>query len=131
MAANRQVVRIGPYKDFIASGVKVGDTITLSGQISLNQDGEVIGAGDIAAQVRQCYVNIKEVLDEFGASMDDIVDEMWLVTDIDAVLAEAANLMPLRDEFFGGSYNVTQTMIQISRLVMPELLIEIKTVARV
>ena len=131
MAKNKQVVRIGPYKDFIASGVKAGDTITLSGQISLNHDGEVIGAGDICAQVRQCYINIKEVLDEFGASMDDIVDEMWLVTDIDAVLAEAAAFLPIRDEFFGSSYDVTQTMIQISRLVMPELLIEIKTVARV
>ena len=82
MAAAKQVVRIGPFKDFIASGVRVGDLLTLSGQVSVDGRGEVVGKGDIGAQVRQAYANVPEVLDQFGVSMGDVVDEMWLVTDM-------------------------------------------------
>ena len=130
MTANRQVVRIGPFKDFIADGVKIGDALYLSGQVSLDNDGNVIGAGDLGAQVRQAYVNVKEVLAEFDATMENIVDEMLLLTDIQEAMGNIDQLFGIRAEAYGGNPDVTQTMVQVAALAMPELLIEIKCIAR-
>ena len=129
MSSSKQVVRIGPLKDIIASGVKVDRLLTLSGQVSINPEGSVVGTGDIGAQVRQSYINVQEVLVEFGASMQNVVDEMWLVTDIQDVMANINQLGTIRSEVYGRDPGVTQTLIQVSGLVMPELLIEIKCIA--
>ena len=103
MTANRQVVRIGPFKDFIADGVKIGDALYLSGQVSLDNDGNVIGAGDLGAQVRQAYVNVKEVLAEFDATMENIVDEMLLLTDIQEAMGNIDQLFGIRAEASGAT----------------------------
>ncbi len=131
MSSSKQVVRIGPLKDIIASGVRVDNLLTLSGQVSLNAEGQVIGVGDIGAQVRQSYINIQDVLVEFDATMKNVVDEMWLVTDIQDVMANINQLGAIRSEVYGRDPEVTQTLIQVSGLVMPELLIEIKCIALV
>jgi enamine deaminase RidA (YjgF/YER057c/UK114 family) len=111
-----------------SQAVKVGDTIYLSGQISHNETGEIVGVGDVEAQIRQAYVNIKKLLAEYGASVDNIVDETWFVTDIESASAAAVKL---RKEVFSGIPVVALTVVQIERLAFPELLIEIKCVARV
>lgn len=129
MPSNKRVVRVGPLKDIIASGVRVDNLVTLSGQVSLNADGSVVGNGDIAAQVRQSYMNVQEVLVEFGATMQNVVDEMWLVTDIQNVMVNINQLGVIRSEVYGKDPEVTQTLVQVSGLVMPELLIEIKCIA--
>lgn len=127
---NRKVARVGYYKDFFASGVKVGKLITLSGQVSIDADGKTVGAGDLGAQVAQAYANVKEVLAEFDASMDDIVDEMWLVTDVRAMRSDHNRIWGIRREAYGGDPDVSQTTVQVSSLVSPELMIEIKCIAR-
>lgn len=111
-----------------SQGVKVGDTIYLSGQISHDETGEIIGVGDIEAQIRQAYANIKRLLAEYGAGVENIVDETWFVTDIEAGDAAAGKL---RKEIFSGMPVAALTVVQIQRLAFPELLIEIKCVARV
>jgi 2-iminobutanoate/2-iminopropanoate deaminase len=90
----------------------------------------VVGEGDLAAQLTQAYVNVREVLEQFGASMENIVDEMWLVTDVQNAMANVERLFEIRNEALGGNADVTQTMVQVAGLVMPELLIEIKCMAR-
>ena len=65
MRDSKQIVRTGPFKNLVASGVRVGDLITLSGQISIDGDGVVVGAGDIRAQLQQIYFNLKDILEEF------------------------------------------------------------------
>lgn len=129
MASERQTARFGPYKDFIANGVKDGDTIYVSGQVGTDHEGNV--ADDLAGQTRQAYANIEHVLSRFGATMDNVVDETWYVTDIGATMGNVAELFKIRAEAFGKNPEVAQTMIQVSGLVMPELMIEIKCVARV
>jgi hypothetical protein len=62
MAIEKQVVRYGPLEDFIAQGVRVGDTIHLSGQVSVDAAGVTVAPGDIVGQVRQAYANVAEVL---------------------------------------------------------------------
>jgi enamine deaminase RidA (YjgF/YER057c/UK114 family) len=111
-----------------SQAVKVGDTIYLSGQISHDETGEIIGIGDVEAQIRQAYVNIEKLLAEYGAGLENIVDETWFVTDIESVDAVAGKL---RKEIYSGSSAVALTVVQIQRLAFPELLIEIKCVARV
>lgn len=128
--ANKKVLRSGPFKDLIASAVQVGDLITLSGQVSVDQQGEVVGAGDIERQTRRCYELIKRTLAELDASMDDIVDEVWLVTDVQDVMSRIETLWAIRAEAYGRNPDVTQTLVQVGGLVFPELLIEIKCIAR-
>ena len=130
MSTDRQVARFGPFKDFIANGVKQGDTIYISGQVGTDGEGNLVGEGDLAAQTRQAYANVQEVLAHFGATMDHVVDETWYVTDIGATMANVGELFGIRAEAYGKNPEVAQTMVQVSGLVMPALLIELKCVAR-
>lgn len=127
--STKEVVRIGALKDVLASGIRVGDMIMLSGQVSIDDAGEVVGPGDIAAQMQQAYKNVKDVLHEFGAGMEHIVDETWFVTDVNDVMAKARSWAPIRNEVFGGAPETTQTLIGITALAYPELMIEIKCIA--
>jgi 2-iminobutanoate/2-iminopropanoate deaminase len=111
-----------------AQAVKVGDTIYLSGQVSHDDKGNIIGRGDMEAQMRQAYANIQKVLGQYGATMDNIVDEILFVTDMDTAFAAAARC---RHDIFSGLPVVASTIVQIQRLAFPDLLIEIKCVARV
>ena len=124
------VERSGPFKDYIAEGVKVGDTVYLSGQVSLSDDGDLIGDGDMKKQVRQAYHNVKELLKKFDLSMDNIVDEIWFVTNMKHSMENIDELFDIRRECYGKFPEVAQTMIEIKSLVMPELMIEIKCVAK-
>ena len=111
-----------------SQAVKVGDTIYISGQISHDETGEIVGADDVEAQMRAAYVNIKKLLAEYGAGVENIVDETWFVTDIEAASAAAVKV---RKEIYSGNPVAALTVVQIVRLAFPELLIEIKCVARV
>ncbi len=129
MATDRQVARHGPFAEFIANGVKLGNVVYLSGQVSVDDQGQVVAPGDIVAQSRQAYAHIRSTLEELGATMTDIVDETVFVTDINAAMANLEPLFAARAEAYGGQPQVSQTLVQVAALVMPELMIEIKCVA--
>ena len=129
MNAERRVARFGPFQDFIANGVRQGDAIYVSGQVGTDESGAVVGG--LAAQTRQAYANVREVLERLGATMEDVVDETWFVTDIGATMGAVEELFGIRAEAYGANPDVAQTMVQVSGLVMPDLLIEIRCVARV
>lgn len=129
MMTTRTVARLGPFKDFIADAVQVGPALYLSGQVSVDAEGAVVGEGDLEAQVRQAYTNVAAVLKYFGASMADIVDEMWLVTDMPETMRQIERLFAVRAEAYGGPPDVSQTLVQVAGLVYPELMIEIKCIA--
>ena len=111
-----------------SQAVKVGDTIYLSGQISHDATGEIVGVGDVEAQMRQAYANVAKVLAEYGAGIENVVDEILFVTDMEAAFAARVNCC---QDVFGGFPALASTLVQIQRLAFPELLIEIKCVARV
>lgn len=131
MAIEKEEVRNGPFGHLIADGVRVGDTIYLSGQVSMDAEGAVVAAGDLVAQTRQAYAHIQATLAEFGATMDNIVDETFMVTDMADAMAKIEPLFAARSEAYGAPPRVAQTMVQVAGLVMPELLVEIKVVAKV
>ena len=111
-----------------SQAVKVGDTIYLAGQVSHDDKGNIVGSGNMEAQMRQAYVNIQKLLAQYGATLENIVDEILFVTNIDAAFAAAVKC---RNDIFGGTPNVASTIVQIQRLAFPELMIEIRCVAKV
>jgi 2-iminobutanoate/2-iminopropanoate deaminase len=111
-----------------SQAVKVGDTIYISGQVSHDDKGNIIGLGDMEAQMRQSYANIKKVLAMYGAKMENIVDEILFVTDMDAAFAAAVKC---RQDIFSGTPVVASTIVQIQHLAFPQLMIEIRCVAKV
>lgn len=132
--ANKEVVAFGPFKDFIADGVRVGNTIHLSGSVSVDEKGQTLHPGDIVKQAQQAYRNIATVLEKFGATMDNIVYETLFVTDMGAVMGSEEKMgafFGARAKAYGGNPQVSQSLIGVAELAMPELLIEIKVVAHV
>ena len=130
MGINKETKSLGmPWeKEYgYAQAVKVGDTIYLSGQVSHDDEGKIVGLRDMEAQMRQAYANIKKVLAEYGATMDNVVDEILFVTDMDTAFAAAVKC---RREVFSGTPIVASTIVQIQRLAFPDLMIEIKCVAK-
>lgn len=111
-----------------AQAVKVGDTIYLSGQVGHDDQGNILGPGNIEVQMHQAYLNIKKILAEYGATMENVVDEILFVTDMDAAFAAVPKA---RKPHFLANTVVASTIVQIQRLAFPELMIEIRCVAKV
>ncbi|MPZ06490.1 MAG: RidA family protein [Nitrososphaeraceae archaeon] len=131
LTINKQVKSLGmPWeKEYgYAQAVKVGDTIYVSGQVSHDETGKIVGVGDMEAQMRQVYTNIKKVLAQYDATMDNIVDEILFVTDMNTAFAAAVKC---RQDIFSGTPVVASTIVQIQSLAFPELMIEIRCVAKV
>jgi enamine deaminase RidA (YjgF/YER057c/UK114 family) len=130
MAINKETKSLGmPWeKEYgYAQAVKVGDTIYVSGQVSHDEEGNIIGLKDMEAQMRQAYTNIQKILAQYGATMDNVVDEVLYVTDMDTAFAAAVKC---RQEIFSGHPVVASTIVQIQRLAFHELMIEIRCVAK-
>ncbi|HEY6365490.1 MAG TPA: RidA family protein [Candidatus Binatia bacterium] len=111
-----------------SQAVKIGDTIYLSGQVSHDDKGNIVGLRDMEAQMRQAWANVEKVLAQYGATIDNIVDEVVFVTDMEAAFAAAVKIRP---EVFRGRPVVASTLVQIQRLALPELMVEIKCTAKV
>lgn len=111
-----------------SQAIKIGDTIYLSGQLSHDNKGNLVGAGNMEIQMRQSYSNIQKVLAHYGATIDNIVDEVLFVTDMDKAQAAAGKC---RQEIFAGTPIVASTIVQIQCLGLPGFMIEIKCVAKV
>ena len=129
MTIEKSVVRDGPFAQFIPDGVRAGNQIFLSGQVGIDAAGEVVAPGDLVAQARQAYTPVAATLEKLGAGMGDIVDETFFVTDVSAAMGNIEALWGVRAEAYGGDPQVSQTMLEVAGLVMPDLMIEIKVIA--
>ncbi len=103
-----------------------GQIVHLKGQVALNREGQVVGTGDMGAQVRQSLRNIETVLAGLGGEMGDVFSLTHYTTDIDAFMASGE----IRKQFFAEPYPVTTT-VQVARLYDPDLLIEITAIAEI
>jgi enamine deaminase RidA (YjgF/YER057c/UK114 family) len=99
-----------------AQAVKVGDTIYASGQVVHDDNGKIVGKGEMEAQMRQAHSNIHKVLVQYGATMDNIVDETLFVTGMDSAFAAA---IKCREDVFLCAPVVASTIVQIQRLAFP------------
>ena len=110
----------------MSQGIKTpaGNMVFVSGQVSRNGQGEIVGAGDIEAQTRQVLENVKAVLAEGGATLDDVVKVTVFVTDV----GDYAAIHKVRGEYFKSDYPAS-TMVEVKALVNPDLKIEIEAIA--
>lgn len=129
MPTPREAVKFGPMAPYVPNAVKVGDTIYLSGMVSIDGDGQTVAEGDMVGQWRQAYGHVREALAQFGASMADIVDETVYVTDMRTTMQELKTLWQVRREAFGCEPAAGQTLVEVAGLASPRLLVEIKCVA--
>ena len=101
-----------------------GKLVFVSGILSRNSDGEIIGRGDMAAQIRQVFENIKTALAAAGATMDDVVKRQTFTTDIDAYFEH----IDARMEFCRDDLS-TSTAVEVRRLSHPDFLVEVEVLA--
>ena len=125
----KKIVRTGAFKDYIAEAVKCGNSLYLSGQVSMDEEGNLVGEGDMKVQVNKAYQNIAELLSHYQLSMDNIVDETWFVTNMQHTMENIDELFELRQKHYGKFPEVANTVVEVKSLVDPKLLIEIKCIA--
>lgn len=111
-----------PFK--IAQAYRVGDLIFVSGQASIDQDGEVVGAGDFDAQAKRTFDNLALVLKAGGSDLDKIVKVNIYLKD----MRNFPKIVSLREQYFTAPYPA-DTIVEVSSLALPELEIEIEAVA--
>ena len=127
MTIEKKVFRSGPYADLFCQGVRVGEMIYLAGQVGTDENG--VAPQDLVAQMKNAYAHVQSVLAEYGATMDNVIDETWFVTDIDNTMAKVGDLFAARAEIYGKKPEVSQTLVQVAALVDPSFKIEIKCIA--
>jgi len=103
-----------------------GRIVHLKGQVALDQQGQVVGAGNMRAQVRKVLENIQGVLASMGGQMGDVISLVHYATDVEQFMGTG----DIRKEFFAAPFPVTTT-VQVGRLYHPDLLIEISAIAEI
>jgi reactive intermediate/imine deaminase len=121
IAFNAPAVRTPPG---YSHAVRAGGLLLISGQVPLDEAGEVVGA-DLESQARQAFRNLGAVLAAAGVTFDAVVKLSYFVTDIGQVAAVRA----VRDEFINTANPPASTLVEVSRLFLPGLLIEIEAIA--
>jgi len=106
---------------------KVGELIFMSGFTALDATGTVQGVGDMGAQFRQIYKNMTETLAHFGVGLPNIIEQSVYTTDIGRI---AEGIAVVR-ELWSGHEPPVAVGVEVSRLAMPEMLVEIKATAHV
>jgi reactive intermediate/imine deaminase len=115
---------MGTYSQAVR--VETGDAVWIhvSGQIAIDREGSLVGPGDIRAQTRQVFENLKAILEANGATFGDAVKIGTYLTTLD----DLAAMREVRSEYLT-SDSPASTAVQVVALVVPDALIEIDLVA--
>jgi enamine deaminase RidA (YjgF/YER057c/UK114 family) len=101
--------------------VRVGSMVFVSGTTATGADGSLVGRGDAGAQTRQVLANVRAALERAGARLEDVVRTRMFVTDI----SQWEAIGRAHGEVFGTIRPAT-AMVEVSRLIDPDMLVEIE-----
>jgi reactive intermediate/imine deaminase len=127
--SDREEIRLPELGEPIShytDAVRVGDLLFVSGCVPTDAAGNVVGGDDVAAQARKVFENIGAILEAAGAGFADVAKVTVYLTDVD----DRQTINPVRQEFFG-SARPASTLVEVSRLAIPGIKIEVEAVARV
>ena len=114
-----------PYAAFnIAQAYRVGDLVFVSGQAALDLHGNIVGAGDFDAQATQAFDNLRAVLTAAGSGLDRLIKVTIYLTD----MSNFERVVALRERYFSAPWPA-DTLVEVSALALPELMIEIEGIA--
>lgn len=99
--------------------------VIMSGQVPLDKEGKLVGKDDINQQAQQVFRNIKNIVEEMGGTMNDIVKLTYLLTD----LTQIQSIRSIRDQYINMQKPPASTLAQVSKLFRDDVLIEIEATA--
>ena len=103
---------------------KVGKTLYIAGQVARDVRGKLVGKGDVEAQARQVYTNLKNILEEAGGGLRNVVKTTTILTHYSNV----EGYRKIRNEFFG-NIMPPNTLLIIESLASPDFMIEVEAIA--
>ena len=101
--------------------VKIGNSIKISGAVSMDDEGNPTAIGDLTQQMKNCYADLEKILTHYGLSFDDVVVENIFTTNMPLFLENAG----YRTEIYKNHYP-TGTWLGVKELALPEFMIEIE-----
>ena len=104
--------------------VSGGRTIYISGQVALDGEGRLVGEGDVAAQSRQVFENLKTALAAADATLDDVVKITVFMKDV----SQLKTFREIRNSYFTRQVPAS-SLVQITQLVSPDFLVEVEAIA--
>lgn len=119
----RNVLLGSPYEEEVgfSRAVRVGPFISVGGTAPIGDDGATVGIGDVGEQTRRCFEIIQASLEAAGAGLSDVVRTRMLLTDA----SDFGTVAAVRKEFVG-EFKPVDTIVEVSRFVDPEWLIEVE-----
>ncbi|HUL22440.1 MAG TPA: RidA family protein [Thermodesulfobacteriota bacterium] len=103
---------------------KAGKTLYIAGQVARDVQGKLVGKGDFEAQARQVYTNLKNILQEAGGGLRNIVKTTTILTQVSHV----ESFGRIRHQFFG-EIMPPNTLLIIQSLASPDFMIEVEAIA--
>ena len=104
-----------------------GTTVHVSGQVSVNERGEVVGKGDFRAQVERTFENLKAALAAAGATFEDVVKVTYYVVGLKP--EHVPVVREVRGRYLDPRHPPASTLVGVAALVVPDWLIEIELIA--
>ena len=107
----------------VTGGFKVGNLVFTSGRAAIDSEGNNVGVGDFDAQAEHVFNTLKHILEAAGSGLDRVIKVVIFLTDINYL----PKIVELREKYFTKP-NPADSLVQVSALGRPELLIEIEAI---